>query len=134
MTVEKKQCLVCGSYVGKNGMSLCGPCDASYCAAVTERPTERRYEGRLKVTKKGTLKFKGMEAPMPVLVEDLSHRGAKIKYAGGTSLFYNRNTHGDSMLILDIAELKLHTFVKVVWTAPVNSEESRAGLRFFWHS
>ena len=133
MNVEMKKCLDCGTDVEKSGEGStlrCGPCGARYNAAVTQR----RNEGRLKVTKKGTLKYKGKGSPMPVLVEDLSHRGAKIRYAGDIFHFYNRNTHGDLMLILDIAELELHTFVKVVWTAPVNKEESRAGLRFFWHT
>jgi len=71
---------------------------------------------------------------MPFIVEDLSHHGARIRYAGDTSLFYNRTTQGDSILMVDIAELKLHTFAKVVWTAPAINEESRAGLRFIWHS
>ena len=50
------------------------------------------------------------------------------------SLFYNRKTHCDSILMLNIEELQLHIFAKVVWTAPVNNKESRAGLRLIWHT
>ena len=133
MTVEMNKCLDCGTDVEKSGAGgtlQCGLCGVRYSAAVTQR----RNEGRLKVTKKGTIKYKGRGTPLPIIVEDLSNCGAKIRYAGDTALFYDRKTQGDSILILDIAELELHTFAKVVWTAPVNIEESRAGLRFFWHS
>jgi len=71
---------------------------------------------------------------MAILVEDVSFNGARIRYTGDTSLFYNRKTHGNSTLTLDIGKLKPHTFAKVVWTAPVNNKESRAGLRFIWSS
>jgi ribosomal protein L37AE/L43A len=131
MSVDKIKCLDCGAEVGKRGKKgtiRCGPCGARYSGAVTER----RQEGRLMIKHQGIVKYKGMETPKPVLVENHSHRGARIRYTGDTSLFYNRRTHDDSMLILVIEELKLHTFAKVVWTASVNNKESRLGLRFFW--
>ena len=84
-----KKCLDCNADLEKSGVGgtlRCGPCGVSYSATVSQR----RYEGRLKVTKKGTIKYKGRGTPLPVLVEDLSHHGAKVRYAGDTALFYNR--------------------------------------------
>ena len=133
MAVEMKKCFDCGAAVeksGASGMLRCGPCGGRYRATLTQR----RREGRLKIKKKGTLQFKGMGTHMPVFVEDVSYHGARIRYTGDASLFFNRSTQGDTNVILDIGKLKLHTFAKVVWTNPVNNEESRVGLRLNWHT
>ena len=132
MTFEKNTCLDCGADMEKSGTSVmlrCGPCGVRNRAAVTER----RYEGRMKVKRQGTLKYKDINTPMAVLVEDVSFHGAMIRYFGDIDLFYKRKTHRDSIFTLDIEKLELHTFVKIVWTTPINDEESMAGLRFIWH-
>ena len=133
MTVEKGNNLDCGVDVEKSSASgtlRCGPCGARY----TEAVTERRCEGRMNVKKNGTIKIKGMETTMPILVENVSFHGGRIRYTGDISLFYSRNNNDNSILMLDVDGLQLHTFAKVVWTAPVNNEESKAGLRFIWRS
>jgi len=133
ITVEQDTCLDCGVNIEKSGARgrlRCGSCGTRYNDAVTQR----RREGRMKIKKKGTIKYKGMETPMAVLVENVSFHGARIRYKGDTSLFNNRNTRGDSTLMVDVGELKQRIFAKVVWTAPVNDRESMAGLRFIWHS
>ena len=133
MTAEKKKCVDCGTGVEKScvrGSLRCDPCGARYRATTTQK----RQEGRLKIRKMGALKFKGMGTSLPVFVEDVSYHGARIRYTGDVSLFYDRRNRGRSNLVIDVRALKLHTFVKVVWTAPVNKKESRAGLRLIWHS
>ena len=133
VTINKKICADCGDYVETSGgsdMLRCGPCGVRNRATVTER----RREGRMKVKRQGTLKCKGMETPKPVLVENVSFNGVRIRYSGDIDLFYKRITHRDSIFTLDIEKLELHTFVKIVWTTPINNKESMAGLRFIWRS
>jgi hypothetical protein len=129
MTLEKITCLDCGTDMEKSGTSVmlrCGPCGVRYRAAVTER----RREDRMKVKRQGTLKYKGIETPMAVLVEDLSFHGARIRYSGDIAFFFKRRTFRDSIFTLDIEKLELHTFIKIVWTTQINDEKSMAGLRF----
>ena len=133
VTIEKDTCLDCGVHVeksGARGMLRCGSCGTRYAETVTQR----RREGRMKIKKKGTIKYKGMGTPMAVHVENVSFHGARIRYNGDTSLFYSRKSRGNSTLMVDIGELKQCILAKVVWTAPANDKERRAGLRFIWHS
>ncbi len=89
---------------------LCVACEEEYSTAVTHR----RDEGRLSIIKKVAIKYRGVKAPVPVIVENISFRGARVRYARDDSLSSSRETNGNSIIKLDKEELQLHTFARVV--------------------
>ncbi len=95
----------------------CKWCNTTYTAA------GRRSYQRLNKKMKGTLRKKG-NFPIAVLMENISNKGAMVKYATNTSVYKN------STLYFNTDGLDIQEYATVVWTSLLNDKESRAGLRF----
>ncbi len=72
---------------------------------------------------KGTLRKKG-KFPIAVLMENISNKGAMVRYATSASVYKN------STLYFNTDGLDIQEYATVVWTSPLNDKESHAGLRF----
>ncbi len=84
-----------------------------------------RREGRLQVKKDCTIAHKNRKSPIIAILEDISFNGGKIKYAGSALSI-------DSMLLLDVGGLDLHTPARVMWTHSMTKFEHKTGVKFVW--
>ena len=119
-------CPYCGKATssGKSeSFLICKVCGMVYA----EFGTNRRREGRLKVSKECVLTFKIKEDPLVATVEDISLNGARVVYPGASLM-------KGGMGYIDVDHLDLHAPAKVVWTVVVDDGKQSAGLRLIWPS
>ena len=84
-----------------------------------------RREGRLQVKKDCTITHKHRKSPVTAILEDVSFNGAQVKYAGPALSI-------DSILLLDVGGLDLHTPARVMWTHSMTKFENKTGVKFVW--